>query len=136
MRCPACGDAVDAGFWKALKFDVAAASVRKQLEFCTAHRRTAAQREWLAKGLPTIDWKDLDTRLARFHFRVYQILESGNFARFADATERETLQEAWQLTAQCPLSHAGYYGPRGVELLYVMITRTAVDTDPLGWITL
>ncbi|QKX60504.1 uncharacterized protein TRUGW13939_07649 [Talaromyces rugulosus] len=117
VRCPVCGDAVDAGFWKALEFDVAAAPVRKQLESCAAHRRTAAQREWLAKGLPIIDWKDLDARLARFHFQVYQILESGNLARFADATERETPQEAWQLTAQCRLSHAGYYGPRGVELL-------------------
>lgn len=122
--CPVCNSPVDAAFlleYRAGK----RMNVRKQAQFCRAHKKRSAEEEWRRRQYPEIDWDNLDKRLAGHQPHLEAVLDQTVPSHFRDrlaervrsGRERTLLQSlaAGGVEALTP----GYYGTRGAKLMYV-----------------
>lgn len=118
VRCPACLCEVEEDFFNARLPGLRHPSVREQVNFCRAHRRETVKHEWSRRGFPSINWEDLDQRLTQFHFRLNQILNSKLRPFYQRKVKNEMRNNPRRFVGSySPLHHAGYYGPRGDEML-------------------
>ena len=115
VRCPVCLATV-------ARAPPAAATSREQMDFCVQPKRADAQREWDRRGLPTIDWDFLEARLATHLPPIRRILMRESASPFRDRIVAAAMASplAYRKASRQGLAHAsvGYYGPRGMQIMY------------------
>ena len=90
---------------------------RQQEAFCENHRRREAEKEWIECGYPRIAWRRLKARMSKkiSALRDVIIVRASSFFRTklqAEAAKRQT-RKFQGVTSMI----AGYYGPRGQQLM-------------------
>lgn len=108
IRCPLCELEINRTSLNVRKFG-RQSSFRQKKEFCQAHRRKDARREWTRRGYPQIIWEFLEERFAKFHPVLDQVLQN-------DVQYHNKNLKA-DVINQVSLATAGYYGPRGLNLM-------------------
>lgn len=122
--CPMCKEPVD----PALLQEFLAQSdqrVREQERFCERHKKKSAQKEWIDKGYPTIDWDTFDERIRRHFPSLEKILvpDSHSFYRnILDSTMKAGKAKNFRLTVNDDLENlsCGYYGSKGASRMLVL----------------
>ncbi|KAL5410776.1 hypothetical protein PMIN04_010511 [Paraphaeosphaeria minitans] len=149
-KCALCQDPVDASeqrdFWAAHPTH----TVRDQMLFCKAHKRSKAQRAYTACGFPAIDWAVLPSRICRLHDDLVAILRnetpkesvyrqihakrlgSGKAAalpskRRGRKDASEVMEKGLKERIDATSSSTGYYGPRGKRVMMDVITSDLSD---------
>ena len=147
--CPICNETVEQDyywdFWKGRKN-----TVKNQAAFCHAHKKAAAQREYLAEGYPVkdgvpfINWAKLPSRIKQHRMVLHKILVGDSDTSSVYRTRYEPLSLTGKAAAVpskrqdlSPSKRAelesyalddnavypGYYGPHGRRL----ITESVMD---------
>ncbi|KAL1956702.1 hypothetical protein VTO42DRAFT_6852 [Malbranchea cinnamomea] len=118
--CPVCTERVDEAYLK--ENPLKDLNVRKQMQFCRAHRIWTAEREWVVRGYPTIDWDGLEKRI-ECHLSDLEdvlLLRKPSFFRDSLGSSAEGKRESIRLTAGSEgldKMSAGYYGARGSKMM-------------------
>jgi hypothetical protein len=118
--CPMCGDSVDATFLRSYNGGKRM-NIRSQTKFCRAHKKKSARNEWAEKGYPSIDWSDLDARLAQHHSYLKSLLDGASsyyrniLAKQVKSGKDRTLLQA--LSNSDNSLTPGYYGSRGFRAM-------------------
>lgn len=123
-KCPVCNEAVERSLLE--EFDNGAhLQVRQQMRFCKAHRARTAQSQWDARGYPTIDWENFDSRLAQYHGVLDDVLKGRRQSYYRNAMKDHLKSGRNRTLQQCLISGSrmeglelGYYGSRGGKLMY------------------
>ncbi|RDL34700.1 uncharacterized protein BP5553_07828 [Venustampulla echinocandica] len=123
-RCPMCNELVDPTDLEELSH----MNTRKQEQFCLSHQRKTARATCKAQGYPEIDWKSLDSRIAKHRSFIKDLINGGesHYRTMLDekvqtGKDRNLLQMTSNLTP-------GYYGTRGLR---VMSENIMHDFTPL-----
>lgn len=123
--CPMCKQPVDRSYLEAFSTVGMRMSLRKQAQFCTAHKERSAESEWEKRGYPEIDWQQLDTRITNFHSFMDEILSRRRFSFYRNSFEdylksrkNKTLQESLMGGDEIEGTSPGYYGGRGAKVMY------------------
>ncbi|KAI9812456.1 MAG: hypothetical protein M1827_004687 [Pycnora praestabilis] len=121
-RCPMCKEKVDLDFLE--EFDNGKRmNVRKQAQFCRAHKQRTAKKDWQSRGYPDIDWHNFDTRIRRFQSSLDDLLECRKPSFYRNALESSVRGGRNRTLAQSIMSgdfHGltpGYYGSRGARVM-------------------
>lgn len=118
-RCPMCNQPCDAAELK----KSGAMNTRQQERFCRSHRKTSAEKKWISKGYPTIDWTKLDSRISEHHTFIKKLLNG------ADCHFRRTFDELVRAGKGRALRKMesnltpGYYGSRGLNTISEHVIR-------------
>lgn len=123
-KCPVCNKSVERSLLE--EFDNGAhLQVRQQMRFCKAHRARTARLQWDARGYPTIDWDNFDSRLAQYHGALDDILKGRRQSYYRNAMKDHLKSGRNRTLQQCLISGScmeglelGYYGSRGGKLMY------------------
>ncbi|KAF2442077.1 hypothetical protein P171DRAFT_522969 [Karstenula rhodostoma CBS 690.94] len=148
--CALCQESVEApeqrDFWAAHP----TRTVRDQMLFCKAHKRSKAQREYTARGYPSIDWTRLPSRIRGFRTELVSILRnetaeesvyrkkhagrlgSGKAAalpakRRGRKAQPQAVEQGMEDRIDAASSSAGYYGPRGKRVMMEVTTSELSD---------
>lgn len=118
--CPMCGDHVDIGFLQSYSGGERM-NIKKQDNFCQAHKIRSAREEWTTRGYPTIDWTTLDQRIQSHHSFLKQILD-GHQSYYRNVLQDAVKTGKGRTLRQdiFGLGHTltpGYYGPRGLRAM-------------------
>jgi hypothetical protein len=108
IRCPLCGLEINRTSLNVRKFG-RQSSFRQKKEFCEAHRRKDARRAWNRRGYPQIIWEFLEERFAKFHPVLDHVLQND--------VQHHNKSLKVDVINQISLATAGYYGPRGLNLM-------------------
>ena len=119
-RCPMCEEILDDDFVKS--HPTKGLTVRKQMQYCRAHKIWTAKKEWAEKKYPTIDWVELSERIEGYLSSLEDILMLKKQSGFRKKLEnsKEGQRENIRLTAWSKgldMMSTGYYGPRGSKLM-------------------
>ncbi|KKY26066.1 hypothetical protein UCDDS831_g01576 [Diplodia seriata] len=128
--------------------------IRKQMEFCEAHRRATAREEYAAREYPNIDFDALSTppietgygggddgnggtsggRIERFRDDLVGVIRRERPSAFRDAADEAAARgEGRNLKKTVAADEAltgmtvGYYGPRGRRVMEAWVTRELAD---------
>jgi hypothetical protein len=116
-KCPVCRAAVHQSSKRRRK----RLSVRQQIAFCEAHKRkdklVAAKTEWALCGYPRIGWQRLDARLQKFSPALHGILNGAIPSFYRSELESAVARRVNPLFRCMENATAGYYGPRGKEVM-------------------
>jgi hypothetical protein len=123
-------------------------TVRNQTLFCMEHRRTTAQAEYQALGLPTVDWEGLPEKIRRFRPQLLKLLRndtdieseyrrkhaakllSGKAAALPSKRKDKNTEELEQekfATVDDADESTGFYGPRGKRIMMEVVGAELVD---------
>ena len=98
-------------------------NIRIQEKFCRDHKTRTAQDDWEIKNYPTIDWGNLDTRIAKHHAFIKKLINGQHsyYRELMDDTvlggkDRNLMKMTSNLTP-------GYYGARGLRIFSENIMR-------------
>jgi len=123
--CPVCKQSVDAVFLGEFNFGKGL-SVRQQVAFCRAHRKRAAEQEWVDKGYPEINWEEMDKRIQGHFSDLEKILtlQTQSFYRnallsSADSIKKDNFRLTFTSDSLERMS-SGYYGSRGSKMMYIL----------------
>jgi len=118
--CPMCGDSVDATFLRSYNGGKRM-NIRSQTKFCRVHKKKSARNEWAEKGYPSIDWSDLDARLAQHHSYIKSLLDgASSYYRNILAEQVKSGKDRTLLQAVSNSNNSltpGYYGSRGFRAM-------------------
>jgi len=121
-RCPMCGTIVDPDEIRAYSKN-GVMNIRIQEKFCRDHKTRTAQDDWEIKNYPTIDWGNLDTRIAKHHAFIKKLINGQHsyYRELMDDTvlggkDRNLMKMTSNLTP-------GYYGARGLRIFSENIMR-------------
>lgn len=113
--CPWCGAAVDmkqlTEFSKGKRLNV-----RKQTEFCEAHKKKSAIVTWESKAYPKVAWASLEKRFGAHRARLLSIINGGESHYRAVLADKIELGQARSINKDENLN-PGYYGPRGFNMM-------------------
>jgi hypothetical protein len=126
-KCPLCGSEV--GFLALEIFQGECKGTRptfrEQQNFCAKHKRKEAEGIWVERGYPNIDWDGIPDRLSKYHTNIKRILakpQESHFRREMDKRAKQgnarTLRQQMEKEGFDGVS-LGYYGTRGLGLMYV-----------------
>lgn len=148
--CALCQDSVDAQEQRDFWTTHPTRTVRDQMLFCKAHKRSKAQREYTARGFPEVDWALLPSRIRGFQAELVAILRnetadesfyrakhaerlgSGKAAALPSKRRRrkdasEVVERGMKDRIDATTSSTGYYGPRGRRVMMDVITSDLSD---------
>jgi hypothetical protein len=114
VHCPVCEQVIDDEFADRVKASEGK-GFRKQEQVCVAHKKRTAERDWVERGYPTIDWEGLDGRIER-HFPALKDMLLGRKPSFyRTKLESEGKRDNIRLTATSDMAalSSGYYGGKG-----------------------
>ena len=112
-RCPICHETVELALpqasepWK----------VRDQIQFCSAHQKDSAEREWKRRKYPDIDWDCLDARLRQARNQIEQILRSTVTSDYRAEMEMSLRESRTSFIRNNSKNRTGYYGLRGEQIM-------------------
>ncbi|KAI9789214.1 MAG: hypothetical protein M1835_001812 [Candelina submexicana] len=90
-------------------------TLRESAKIRAQEAQITARCEWANRGYPVIQWEQLEDRLDSCNETIHCALE--NDIRCEDHLEHDS-QSYWQrITQQISQASAGYYGPRGVDII-------------------
>lgn len=117
--CPMCKEPVDPALLQEF-LSQSDQRVREQQRFCERHKKQSAQKEWVDKGYPTIDWDTFDERIRRHFPSLEKILvpDSPSFYRnILDSVMKAGKAKNFRLTVNDDLENlsCGYYGSKGAS---------------------
>ncbi|ODH45225.1 hypothetical protein ACO22_00221 [Paracoccidioides brasiliensis] len=118
--CPICDQVVDPRFVDELQ-NLSGLNYRKKAQFCRNHTRKAAEREWVDRGYPTIDWENLHKRIEKHYAELDQILTCKKPSFYRNVLESARSGERrgnLRLTVHgdgVDKISTGYYGPWGAK---------------------
>ncbi|KAK3947790.1 RTC4-like domain-containing protein [Pseudoneurospora amorphoporcata] len=101
VLCPMCDEEVDKSFFEGFKAKNPRMTLHQEQQFCHSHKRDSANKEWLDKGYPDIDWTVMDKRIKK-HYNTLRSIKSGQ--------NKTLLKSDGNLTP-------GYYGMRGLRIM-------------------
>ncbi len=116
--CPICRSTVTMDLLMSYTRGKRRMPVRRQMEFCIAHRRETARHEWAECRYPAIAWDTLEDHLTQFHDVLHKMLNSDIHSLYRDSL-REHLKglHGRRFQPEASIHHAGYYEPRGRYIL-------------------
>ncbi|OMP87408.1 hypothetical protein BK809_0007494 [Diplodia seriata] len=153
-KCPVCQAPVDRVLLEEWQGSRAYMRIRKQMEFCEAHRRATAREEYAAREYPNIDFDALSTppietghgggdggnggtsggRIERFRDDLVGVIRRERPSAFRDAADEAAARgEGRNLKKTVAADEAltgmtvGYYGPRGRRVMEAWVTRELAD---------
>lgn len=112
-RCPMCNEPVSPTELR----NRGNMNTRRQEQFCLAHRKKSAIKEWEINRYPQIDWKNLDDRISKHHLFLKNLING------EDSYYRKLLQDKIDQGKDRNLRTTttnlipGYYGPRGLRIM-------------------
>lgn len=116
-KCPRCGADVPQSSKRRRK----RLNAREQRAFCGAHQLTdklkAAEIEWAQRGYPRIGWRRLDARMRKFAPALRDILNGGRPSFYRTELEAAVASRENPKYRCMGNATAGYYGPRGQEVM-------------------
>lgn len=122
-RCPVCNELLGEEFSSKVQL-LKGRATKAQMEFCRGHRIRTAERDWVEKGYPTINWEELEKRIERHLSELEKILTlqiPSYYRRLLEKSAEENRGNL-RLTAHSEslddLS-PGYYGARGSKKMWV-----------------
>ncbi|KAK3398101.1 RTC4-like domain-containing protein [Sordaria brevicollis] len=115
--CPMCDEEVDKSVFELFKAKHPRMTIQHQQKFCQTHKRASANKEWLDKGYPDIDWTKMDKRI-RNHYDFLRTILNGGKSYYADVLSDKVKsgQNKTRLMSEVNLT-PGYYGMRGLRLM-------------------
>ena len=126
--CPLCNCPVDEMFLQEFASSNERMTIRKQAQFCKAHKKRDAEAEWHEKGYPKIDWETFEERLEGYHSAIDAILCGERFSFYRNAFEdsirsgkNRTLQQTLLSGTAFDGFLTGYYGSRGANVMYTFL---------------
>jgi hypothetical protein len=123
--CPMCHMPVDSDFLESWS-NGKPMKTHRQVDFCLAHNKRSAVKEWDETGYPTIDWEALEDRLETHHARIKEIID-GSRSHFRDILEDEIRTGKNKTLVQSIKANKslmpGYYGSRGLRVMQENIMR-------------
>ncbi|KAL1651242.1 hypothetical protein SLS58_000581 [Diplodia intermedia] len=156
-KCPVCQAPVDRVLLEEWQGSRAYMRIRKQMEFCEAHRRATAREEYAARDYPNIDFDALSSRptetghgggggggggngstsggrIERFRDDLVGVIRRERPSAFRDAADAAAARgEGRNLKKTVAADEAltgmtvGYYGPRGRRAMEAWVTRELAD---------
>lgn len=116
-QCPCCGASVSQPSQRQLE----SMNAPQQKAFCEAHKRQdklrAAELEWARRGYPRIGWRRLDVRIRRVLPVLRGILDGEISSSYLSQLNSVRGRRAAPKTSNIGNSKAGYYGPRGSQMM-------------------
>lgn len=125
--CPFCYQTVDAQFLGTFARGKPL-SMRQQMRFCDSHKKDTARKAWKERGYPSIDWKQLDSRLERHQRPIRRILDGGPSYFKSILAEKQAAGKERTLKKTDRSLAPGYYGNRGLRLMSEHIIRHFNET--------
>ncbi|KAL6240235.1 hypothetical protein RBB50_012872 [Rhinocladiella similis] len=120
-QCPCCGASVSQPSQRQLK----SMNAPQQKAFCEAHRLQdklrAAELEWARRGYPRIGWRRLDFRIRSVLPVLRGILDGEISSSYLSQLNSVRGRRAVLKTSSIGNSKAGYYGPRGSQMMAAQI---------------
>ncbi|KAK3355117.1 RTC4-like domain-containing protein [Neurospora tetraspora] len=117
VLCPMCDEEVDKSFFEGFKAKHPRMTLHQEQQFCQSHKRDSANKEWLEKGYPDIDWTVMDKRIKKHYDFLRSVLNGGEsyyatvFSNKIKSGQNKTLLKSdGNLTP-------GYYGMRGLRIM-------------------
>lgn len=123
VLCPMCDEQVDEELLK--EFSKGTRMVMaQQAKFCRMHKRKTAEKLYVERGYPEIDWTTLGARIERHHDFLKSLI-LGAESHFASIlTENIRTGNARTLLTTREYHTPGYYGLRGMGFMTEMVTET------------
>ncbi|RKF53272.1 hypothetical protein GcM3_220007 [Golovinomyces cichoracearum] len=112
-RCPMCNEPVSPTELRSR----GNMNTRRQEQFCLAHRKKSAMKEWELNRYPQINWNNLDDRISKHHLFLKNLING------EDSYYRKLLQDKIDQGKDRNLRTTtsnlipGYYGPRGLRIM-------------------
>ncbi|TQS35198.1 hypothetical protein Golomagni_04389 [Golovinomyces magnicellulatus] len=112
-RCPMCNEPVSPTELRSR----GNMNTRRQEQFCLAHRKKSAIKEWEINRYPQINWNNLDDRISKHHLYLKNLING------EDSYYRKLLQDKIDQGKDRNLRTTttnlipGYYGPRGLRIM-------------------
>jgi hypothetical protein len=107
--CPLCGVEIDGTWLIGWRLDKRSSYQHKK-RFCLVHTKRSAKIEWRERGYPNINWRSLKSRFRSFHSALNRVISEG-------VQDNKPKKPRLSIANQIPLATAGYYGPKGRELM-------------------
>jgi hypothetical protein len=112
-RCPMCKQYVNPDDLRAFGY----MNIKKQEKFCRSHRIKTAEQDWKDNDYPIINWKDLDSRIAKHHSFIKELIKGeDSYYRSLLGDRIEAGQDRTAMTMKTNLT-PGYYGTRGLRII-------------------
>jgi hypothetical protein len=105
------------------------AKVRVQQAFCRSHQVKDAKDEWVLRGYPMIDWDELQKRLKKHNKDIAKMIKEPERLHFRKEMEERNKKGRDRTLLQHMKNEglegigAGYYGPKGHDIMTEHITR-------------
>ncbi|OKL59531.1 hypothetical protein UA08_05425 [Talaromyces atroroseus] len=126
-RCPNCNAPVDADLLDEFLAQ-RGRRLRDERLFCERHKAHKAEKEWSAKGYPTIDWHTFDERIQR-HFSALERLLVPSPSSFYRGLLESSMKAGQARVFKMSLEEdnleslsCGYYGPKGASRMLNSVT--------------
>jgi hypothetical protein len=117
VHCPICDKVIDDEFADRVKA-LEGKPYKQQEDLCIAHKKRTAERDWVERGYPTIDWEGLDRRIEG-HFPMLKDMLLGEQPSFYrnQVESSEGKRDNIRLTASSNMAalSSGYYGGKGSD---------------------
>ncbi|KAH8891916.1 hypothetical protein GQ53DRAFT_625010, partial [Thozetella sp. PMI_491] len=115
--CPMCHEPVAQDILDEYKRKHPRMTIAQQRKFCDLHIEVSAQKTWLEKGYPDIDWSAMETRISK-HRNFLQSILRGAQSHYTDVFNHKVQAGMDKTTVKSEKSLTpGYYGPRGLRVM-------------------
>ncbi|KAI1949847.1 hypothetical protein LOZ57_002325 [Ophidiomyces ophidiicola] len=135
-QCPICSTSIEARLLREYMNEKKFIPFRAQMEICRAHKKMTAESQRRERGYPVINWDTIEDRLTRLGSMIHSIIRAKTKSFFETSIENNLQSLSRGSDFHC----AGYYGPKGLEIIGQHIARvhcshiTAVSSTKLQFI--
>lgn len=114
-RCPICNQVVNPDDLR--EFGAKTMGIKQQAKFCRWHKTNTAKENWEDNEYPTIDWTELDSRIAKHHSFIKNLIKGEDSHYRSVLGDRiEAGEDRTAMTTKTNLT-PGYYGTRGLRII-------------------